>query len=94
MNSPSIVLQLERPYEEFTPRESTPREIVLAGLRWPTEYWRALAVRWLEQGVPLDTEIADLLLNLSEDRQTCSQRLRQRAFALSAKYLGENCMTS
>lgn len=82
-----MVLPLERPYGEFSPGESFAREVVLAGLRWPSEYWRDLAVRWIEQGAPLDTEVADLLLTISEDRRGCSQRLRQRAFALRIKYL-------
>lgn len=90
MSSPSIVLPLERPYDEFSPGESLPREIVLAGLRWPSEYWRNLAIRWIEQGAPLDTEVADLLFTISEDRRGCSQRLRQRAFALRVKYLRGN----
>ena len=27
-------------------------DVVAAGLRWPTPYWRSLAVAWLEQGLP------------------------------------------
>jgi hypothetical protein len=89
MVSPSIVLPLERPLVEFSPGSDSPRAIVLAGLRWPTEYWKDLAVGWLEQGVALDGEIVEMLLAISEDRRQCSQHLRHRALALRSKYLRE-----
>ena len=44
------------------------REIVMAALKRPTGYWAELALTWLEAGLPVDKEIADLLLAASAQR--------------------------
>ncbi|MBN3722604.1 hypothetical protein [Burkholderia sp. Ac-20379] len=81
MKPPSIVLPLAYPFAEFVPGVDSAREIVVAGLRWPTPYWCDLAVGWLEQGVPVDDGIVELLIEISRNRNF-PQNLRHRAFAL------------
>ena len=42
---------METPYAQYVPVLAAPELVLLAGLRWPTEYWAGLAIGWLEQGV-------------------------------------------
>ncbi len=73
---------LERPYSIASHDESVARESVVAGLVSGTDYWAALAVGWIEGGLPMDVELAALLLETAK-RRNMSQRLRHRAFALA-----------
>lgn len=57
------------------------------GLRWQTPFWPDLAVAWLEQGAPLDAEIAGCLDEIAS-RNKWPQRLRHRAQALHRVWLG------
>ena len=59
---------LEAAYSMYS--ESMPaREILLCALNWPTDYWPALALGWLEQGAPIDFEIAVRLESIGQGRQ-------------------------
>ncbi|PLC40477.1 hypothetical protein C0Q88_21985 [Ralstonia pickettii] len=49
------------------------------------DYWAALAVGWIEGGLPMDAELAELLQEIAEHRNM-SQRLRHRAFALAKRW--------
>ncbi|MFA8326432.1 hypothetical protein [Burkholderia ubonensis] len=84
MKSPTIVQALEHPLAEFSSTTLSAREVVLAGLGWPMQYWCELAVGWLEQGFPLDREIVERLAAIAENR-SFSQRLRHRARALQRR---------
>lgn len=75
---------LESPYSSYS--GSMPaREILLGALNWPTDYWPALAVGWLEQGAPIDSEIATRLEAIGQGRQY-EQRTRHRSLALSKRW--------
>ena len=85
MNPSELVIHLERPMNQLPLDGPSVREIVIAGLAWPTEYWPQLALAWLDEGLPIDEEIADLLLAVS--RQCAfSQHLRHQAFVLAMRW--------
>ncbi len=66
--------------------ESMPaREILLCALNWPIDYWPALALGWLEQGAPIDFEIAMRLESIGQGRQY-DQRTRHRGRALHKQW--------
>ncbi|WKJ90765.1 hypothetical protein QZJ86_01110 [Methylomonas montana] len=85
MDVRSLVVHLESPVSNYVSTEAGARDVVLAGLNWPTEYWAALAVGWLEQGVPVDAEILSVL-NLLVENKHYSQAIRHRAFAIVRRY--------
>lgn len=90
MKSPEIVRPLEHPLAEFTSTVGCAREVVVAGLRWPTAYWCSLAVGWLEQGLDIDDDIVELLHAIAGNRRF-PQALRHRALSLyrrSTKHQG------
>ncbi|MFC0047892.1 hypothetical protein [Rheinheimera tilapiae] len=81
MDPRNLIVQLERPLREY--RGVTPvREIILAGLRWPTDYWPSLAVAWIEQGAEVDNDIIKLL-NEVASKDGFPQKLRHQAFAIA-----------
>ena len=80
-----IVVFLEAPLSAFNSNEYTPRQVVLAGLKWPTEYWPNLALSWLEQGVEIDQDISTILEQLAKNNNF-SQSLRHKALALSRRW--------
>lgn len=51
------------------------------GFHWSAPYWNDLAIGWIEQGLPVDAEIADCLQRIVE-KPKWPQRLRHRAQAL------------
>lgn len=81
MKSPTIVQPLEHPLSEFSSSVHSARDVVIAGLNWPAPYWCNLAMVWLEQGLPTDDEIIELLRTIAENRRF-PQSLRHRAFAI------------
>jgi len=78
MKPPTIVQPLEHPLAEFSSTVDSAREVAVAGLRWPTPYWCGLAVGWLEQGLPVDDGIVELICAIAEN-QSFPQSLRHRA---------------
>lgn len=84
MKSPSIVKPLERPLAEYGSSVDSARQVMAAGLRWPTPYWCDLAIGWLEQGLAIDDKICELLQEISGNRRF-PQGLRHRAFALRVR---------
>lgn len=80
MIKPSLVTALEAPYHKYSGSVDA-TDVVLSGLRWPTEYWAGLAVGWLEEGVSWNLDILKELKRISSDT-VISQALRHRAFAL------------
>lgn len=89
MNPSELVIHLERPMDQLSNEGPPAREVVIAALKWPTGYWAELALTWLEAGLPVDKEIADLLLAASGQR-AFSQRLRHRAFAMAIGWERKN----
>ena len=85
MDPRALIVHLETPYGKYEPTFGSVQEILVAGLSWETEYWVSLAVAWLEQGAPCNSEIAVLLDRISQMRHF-SQRVRHRAFALARRW--------
>lgn len=83
MTSPDIVLPLERPFDEFSAGPAGAKAVLLAGLRWPTEYWVERALRWVEQGAPVDAEAAEALRAIPSKQ--FSQRVLHRAQAAAKR---------
>ncbi|MFJ3463235.1 hypothetical protein [Achromobacter spanius] len=59
------------------------RLMVVEGLapKWFSDYWPSLAIAWLEEGFPIDAEIARLL-EIAATNKGLSQQVRHKAFAL------------
>jgi hypothetical protein len=81
----TLVTLLESPYQSYTGTVDA-REVVLAGLKWPTEYWAGLAIGWLEQGAPTSKQIAQELQRLGSTAKL-SQGLKHRAFTLARQLM-------
>lgn len=79
------LLPLEQPYAIASHDESTARASVVAGLTSGMDYWAGLAVGWIESGLPVDTQLAELLFGIAKLRHM-PQRLRHRAFALAKRW--------
>lgn len=59
----------------------TPRDAVMTGLQSRSAHWFSAAVAWLEQGFPIDDEIAAVIVAVRSDRRL-PQRARQSAWTL------------
>jgi hypothetical protein len=81
----ALVVHLEAPYSAYKQIIAPAREVVMAGLCWPTDYWAGLAIGWLEQGAPIDAEVI-VLLNQVAGKRHFPQRVRHRAFALARRW--------
>lgn len=81
LDSRERVVLLESPQKDVTSRELV-RGAIEPGLRWPTPYWPELAVRWLEEGAALDSELVKLVDAVASNDHF-PQGLRHRAFALA-----------
>ena len=81
MHPQSVVGHLETPLSAYANTQVAARDVVLTGLNWDTPHWPTLAVAWLEQGLPVDDEIAELLGQVVS-RPKWPQALRHRAKAL------------
>ena len=79
-----FITKLETPLASSGLEASAVRQLILAGLTWPTEYWAGLAVGWLEQGAPLDADVALALDAVAS--KPFSQGVRHRAFSLALRW--------
>ena len=59
--------------------------IVVTGLSFGSDYWFTLAARWLEQGFPVDREIARVVDERRSDR-SLSQGARHLAFGIVQRW--------
>jgi hypothetical protein len=84
MDRNRLVLLLEHPFSAFDATLALPEDVLLAGLTWPTEHWADLALSWIEEGAPVNDEIARALETISE--KPFSQRVRHRSFALAVRW--------
>ena len=84
----SLVVLLQLPLAGYRDVPVAAREVVVAGLRWDTDYWPSLAVSWIEQGVPLDQELVDLLIEIGKQSRW-PQQLRHKAKALVRRWWRE-----
>jgi hypothetical protein len=78
MDQRELILSLEKPFSEYSDEPAKVREIIVAGLSWPMPYWPELAVRWIEDGAPIDPDIRELLEKI-ENTLRFPQNLRHRA---------------
>jgi hypothetical protein len=79
-----LLILLKSPLESITSGEMV-RGAVHAGLDWPTPYWPERAVKWLEEGAPMDAQTAKLL-DIVASAEGFPQGLRHRAFALARRF--------
>jgi hypothetical protein len=63
--------------------------LVITALTSHSEYWSGLALKWLEDGFPLDGELTALLARCTEDK-TLSQSRRHRARRLVGRKKSES----
>ncbi|MGN2409359.1 hypothetical protein ACTACD_26745 [Pseudomonas syringae] len=63
--------------------------LVMTALTSHSEYWSWLALKWLEDGFPLDVELTAVLARCTEDK-TLSQSRRHRARRLVGRKKSEN----
>lgn len=84
-NPSSKLLPLEQPYLAVSRDELAARESVVIGLTSGMAHWAGLAIAWLEAGLPVDAELAELLLEVAQQRGM-PQQLRHQAFALAKRW--------
>jgi len=81
----ALVVRLETPLAEYRAVDATVRDVLVAGLCWPTDtasgYWQNLAADWIEQGAPVDDEVIELVKVIAETERL-PQRLRHKARAI------------
>ena len=85
MDPRDLVLNLERPYSAFSSDAAAAEDVLLAGLRWRSNRWTALAVSWIGQGAPLSEDVANELERVARDKYLV-QKVRQEAFAAAKKW--------
>ena len=56
-----------------------------ADLSWPTDYWIALALAWVEAEPRLVASVSDELAELASERRRGTQNLRHRARRVLAR---------
>jgi len=92
---------LEKPYESVKldlsaalsaleikrslPAEISLREVLVTALESDSQYWSQLAIKWLDEGFPVDHNLSELLLQCSS-RKTLSQSVRHKAFAFARRW--------
>lgn len=85
MDQRELIVLLEKPFSEYSGEPAKVREVIVAGLAWPMPYWPDLAVRWIEDGAPVDLGICELLDQI-ERTPHFPQNLRHRARAASRRF--------
>ncbi|MGY3295631.1 hypothetical protein ACVWY1_000049 [Pseudomonas sp. TE6288] len=66
------------------PADITLHPLVVTALMSHSDYWAGLALKWLEDGFPMDPELTTLLTHSAEDR-TLSQSRRHKARRLTCR---------
>ncbi len=66
------------------PADIALQPLVVTALTSHSDYWSGLALKWLEDGFPMDPELTTLLVQSTEDR-TLSQSQRHRARKLACR---------
>ncbi len=90
VNPATLVAVLEQPYNDTGSRADIDRRAsLMAGLGWLTNYWIDLALNWIEQGYPLDSEIVEMLEAISS-RKELPQKTRHRAFSFAKRWRKAN----
>src|SRR5450830_153879 len=74
-------LEIKRPL----PVEISLHELLVTALESDSEYWPQLAIKWLDEGFPVDHNLSELLLQCSS-RKTLSQSIRHAAFGFARRW--------
>lgn len=67
--NPSDLVHLDKPYAAFPQTRLAAKDIVVLALRSPTDYWPSLALSWIDRSLSIDTQIADLLIAVSQEKR-------------------------
>jgi hypothetical protein len=85
MDQRALVVRLQAPFADYCADDATARDVILAGLSWPTDtpagYWQGLAVDWIEQGAAVDAEMTEFLKVIATTAKL-PQQLRHKARAI------------
>ncbi|TVT85882.1 hypothetical protein [Pseudomonas sp. H3(2019)] len=76
LDLPDAVRALSKKYT--LPADIVLQPLVITALTSHSEYWSGLALKWLEDGFPIDVELTALLAHCAEDKML-SQSRRHRA---------------
>jgi len=82
----TLVPHLESSYATYAPEFASARDVILAGLQWPNNYWPGLALGWLEDGAPID-DVIEIQLEKLRISPVMPQALRHRASGLLQRYM-------
>ena len=82
MDPRQLVLNLERPFSEFSRKIACVEDVLLAGLRWRSDYWTGLAIEWINQGADITGLIVAELEVVATDL-SLKQSIRHSAFAIA-----------
>jgi hypothetical protein len=85
MRDLQLLIHLETPFIHYVPAVAPARDVLVAGLKWSTSYWVGLAVNWVEQGAPIDEEIAAMLDMIAKTKHF-PQALRHKSFAIARRW--------
>ena len=83
-----LVSKLIRPLSELDERQFPAKKVILAALTWPTDGWMTQALSWIDQGVPIDEELA-LALEAVAAKKHNSQAIRHKAFTFLQRWRHE-----
>ncbi|MDM5181308.1 hypothetical protein PO883_29425 [Massilia sp. DJPM01] len=93
MDQRALIVRLEMSLADYAGADATAREVILAGLSWPTDtmsgYWQGLAVDWIEQGAAVDAEMV-ALVNVIATTAKLPQQLRHKAREIVRRWQSEN----
>lgn len=66
------------------PAEISLHQLLVTALESDSEYWSRLAIKWLDEGFPVNHDLSELLLQCSS-RKTLSQSIRHKAFSFTRR---------
>jgi hypothetical protein len=85
MDTRTLLPHLEQPLQAYSGSAPVLR-VLVAGLEYDTsDYWPGLAIGWLEQGAPTDSNVLSALKRVSENKHF-SQRVRHRSAAVLRRH--------
>ncbi|MCY0914327.1 hypothetical protein [Massilia antarctica] len=93
MDQRALIARLEMPLADYVGDDATARDVILAGLTWPTDtasgYWQGLAVDWIEQGAAVDAEMVGFVTAIATTAKL-PQQLRHKARKIVRRWQSEN----